>query len=697
MKTNKKILALFFLVCISALSSFAQTTIEIPISRNALLKHNTNPAYAERDDQNYNNDPEMTAWAWTHGSSYPTTRRSILDFDFSALPEGAHITKAELKLVGNGHRTAGSGVNSSWLELISEAWDETQVTWNNQPATIETNRVPLEAATSANQEYTLDILPLVLKCFNSPSTSHGVMLKLQGENRYAEMSFGSPTHPDPNKRPVLTIEYLDYAAKNKNTGKKYSKIALALDEVQEDQTILIAPGIHYEHNLKAWTKNIRIEAESYKETIIDGENLHSIIHKMLDGYLVVEDITFQNGYSHLSVFSINDGASFIDCKFINNESVTSGVIDFSGGDNSVVRCEFSNNTGRVIKGHTTDYISVTNSTFDNNSGWVNVMIESNTCSNIRIEKSTFTNNDYSILFKTIEGRLDLSKCTISSNDVTNIVEASENSLVWMSSSKVLNNTCRRVIYSTSTQPVLFTTSVIKDNNALGHIAFNTNSYIHIQQSTIAQNNYARSMYSFYGDKVFVKNSIIWDEETTYGPRYPIKAINGVWLEYSCIRGGLSEIVGEVKKYEGNLEHEPSLTEEGRLIEGDPCIGAGYFNLNIPADIESVNFTDPMNMGAYAGPTLKSGSSASQAIAEETEISNNIISLYPNPTNGQVTVQGVSEGTSISVVNASGSVVLKTVAEPETTSIDLSNLPEGVYYVQVISGTNTVNKTVVLKK
>ncbi len=68
-----------------------------------------------------------------------------------------------------------------------------------------------------------------------------------------------------------------------------------------------------------------------------------------------------------------------------------------------------------------------------------------------------------------------------------------------------------------------------------------------------------------------------------------------------------------------------------------------------------------------------------------------VKVYPNPTNGTLYFKGI-EGANVKVYSVTGSLVAD-VKDFSTNSINLSNLPQGVYYVSIILD----DKTVVTKK
>ncbi|MBK6833358.1 MAG: T9SS type A sorting domain-containing protein [Bacteroidetes bacterium] len=58
-----------------------------------------------------------------------------------------------------------------------------------------------------------------------------------------------------------------------------------------------------------------------------------------------------------------------------------------------------------------------------------------------------------------------------------------------------------------------------------------------------------------------------------------------------------------------------------------------------------------------------------------------VSVYPNPSNGVFTIQGLPTGTIIEVYNAIGEVVLQLESNTTRIEIDLQNKANGVYFVK----------------
>ena len=77
------------------------------------------------------------------------------------------------------------------------------------------------------------------------------------------------------------------------------------------------------------------------------------------------------------------------------------------------------------------------------------------------------------------------------------------------------------------------------------------------------------------------------------------------------------------------------------------------------------------------------------------------SIYPNPTLDQITVDILSgvdfwENNTIEVVNALGQRVVVTSVEDKKTTIDMSDLPSGMYTVRVLTNNRTELKKVLKK-
>jgi uncharacterized repeat protein (TIGR03803 family) len=85
--------------------------------------------------------------------------------------------------------------------------------------------------------------------------------------------------------------------------------------------------------------------------------------------------------------------------------------------------------------------------------------------------------------------------------------------------------------------------------------------------------------------------------------------------------------------------------------------------------------------------------ASRHEQEEDSITQimNGISLYPNPSNGQFTITGLQSGMYIEVYDYTGRLVSNTTVSIENMQVNLSEMPNGIYLVRMMSAGGTLVK------
>jgi len=161
---------------------------------------------------NYANHPKTYIMSWTY-SSVPGDHRSFIEFDLSSIPNGSAIISASLTLTSDstgtfpyGHSTL-SGSNDSYCRRITQAWDETTITWNNQPNSTTLNQATLPASTAIDEDYNINVTALVQDMINDPANSHGFMFQLVTEAYYRSLIFASSDNADAWRWPKLEICY----------------------------------------------------------------------------------------------------------------------------------------------------------------------------------------------------------------------------------------------------------------------------------------------------------------------------------------------------------------------------------------------------------------------------------------------------------------------------------------------------------
>lgn len=67
--------------------------------------------------------------------------------------------------------------------------------------------------------------------------------------------------------------------------------------------------------------------------------------------------------------------------------------------------------------------------------------------------------------------------------------------------------------------------------------------------------------------------------------------------------------------------------------------------------------------------------------ETKELAKNQVRIYPNPTQDQIILDGLTKGETVRIFSITGAV-LKTVTAEEQTKIDVQSLAKGTYLLQV---------------
>lgn len=74
-------------------------------------------------------------------------------------------------------------------------------------------------------------------------------------------------------------------------------------------------------------------------------------------------------------------------------------------------------------------------------------------------------------------------------------------------------------------------------------------------------------------------------------------------------------------------------------------------------------------------------------ASVNDLTETALTVYPNPAQNELNVNGVAVGSTINVYNNVGQVVLSTVASNNFMTLDVANFVSGIYTVKTISGSN----------
>jgi len=160
---------------------------------------------------NWGDIPGLYASAWTYDGLFGIGR-SAIRFDLSQIPPDAKILEARLTFYYNPGVGFGfqSGENESYLEKITEDWNEMTVTWSNRPATISTGAVFIpKTQTETADIKDVDITAFVTEWVKHPQTNFGFMQRMSTEIEYCGVFLTSSEFSDASRRPKLVVRYID--------------------------------------------------------------------------------------------------------------------------------------------------------------------------------------------------------------------------------------------------------------------------------------------------------------------------------------------------------------------------------------------------------------------------------------------------------------------------------------------------------
>lgn len=145
------------------------------------------------------------------------SNRSLIWFDLNQLPKSAIIRKVILKLTYDipipwdstiiVMDSTSTNFIGGVLQQVIEPWEESQVTWNNQPASIEANQVLIPLFIKNANFIEVDVTRLFIPMMANPLPNYGMKFKLWPDERFPGFRFASSDFPEPSMRPKLIIHY----------------------------------------------------------------------------------------------------------------------------------------------------------------------------------------------------------------------------------------------------------------------------------------------------------------------------------------------------------------------------------------------------------------------------------------------------------------------------------------------------------
>jgi len=156
---------------------------------------------------------------------------------------------------------------------------------------------------------------------------------------------------------------------------------------------------------------------------------------------------------------------------------------------------------------------------------------------------------------------------------------------------------------------------------------------------------------------------------------------------------------------------PVVTQVGNVLTSTPAniyqwywLNPSFYNSPVIINGETSQSFTVVNTSLAYVVTVKdtaSGCDATSAPAivtpinvNENEISN-LFSIFPNPASGTFSIQSSEKISSLEIINVLGEKVFTSTINHQTSAIDLSSQPNGIYFIQIKTEEGTVNKKIVI--
>ncbi|NMM50330.1 DNRLRE domain-containing protein [Marinigracilibium pacificum] len=273
--------------------------------------------YEYRANTTYGSHQRIEATAWTvSGQKY--FYRTLLKFDLSQIPSGSTILSAKLKLYSDPAVTSSSayngnsqlsGSNAVNLEKITESWNETTVTWNNQPNSDILESVWVQPSSTTTENIEINILEFVNEWLSDPSSNFGLKFKLDNEVYYRARNYASTNHPNSSIHPKLEIIYSTDGIEYSDLFQNNIDHTFEFVDRSETQT-----GLLKEYGLD------HINLETF-----NGQESDSNVVSMDQGLRIYSSLYSMQFYNDIGMLTPDEFQQKIKTKALENTDVTNIV------------------------------------------------------------------------------------------------------------------------------------------------------------------------------------------------------------------------------------------------------------------------------------------------------------------------------------------------------------------------------------
>ena len=150
--------------------------------------------------------------------------------------------------------------------------------------------------------------------------------------------------------------------------------------------------------------------------------------------------------------------------------------------------------------------------------------------------------------------------------------------------------------------------------------------------------------------------------------------------------------GEAPNYRVNYRQSGAQTWENRVVNSTSVTLSGLTTgATYECTVVALCSDDNTSIASSALSFVASENQGPDPVGIE-EVEHNAITLFPNPASSSVTLRGVEEGATIMVLDLNGREVLRSQA----TTIDLSGVARGAYFVRIVSEQQSAIRKLIVK-